>query len=359
MQINSIEELQQWIDSLPQDKHDALVCLYDRQGKLINKEGKVLLSNGNLESAKARNEFITDVCHRHADYGYHNYEYITLMLLSRQYYRDDPEFDLHTLNKVIQEVKDDKYFPLLLSKCFKYPEWKMLIKHNMPNFARYETEVAFQLSIILDEGNDTAEIPQKVIDDGRYNYKLFISEDTYKKMLTENLALLATTIRNTMTGKHLNNFRLLTEALPTEIEVFFNLEPKTRLKVMQTIYEYYLVSFCNHWLSIDLSYVKVLWYMLLDSRRDDRQRAYALNDLINAKKANLTKVDDTDDVNIEDYRFSRSIRQLLLAMRVCMLRKIPKSCESLLGNALFFIKLHDFDFIKVYDSMYGKKKSTF
>ena len=113
-------------------------------------------------------------------------------------------------------------------------------------------------------------------------------------------------------------------------------------------------------LSIDLRYIKLLYRILLNKYSDAKRMSTALNGLISCvKDDNHVVCGDSTSTNTNNFRFSKSIRELLLAMRVCVNRNIPKSCESTLGNALFFIRLHDFDFMKVFDSMYGNKKSIF
>lgn len=357
MQINSREELQQWIDSLPDDKRTVLTdtkYFGPNVVTLIGKFNNILLGNGDLSTTEARNKFLN----KHTDKSNKSAYCIALMLLSRQYYNDDPEFDLVLLNKVCDELSRYREYPLILSECFKFPEWKMLIRKADLNSSDYDYITVFQLNLILAEDIEHPNISKRVIDDARIKYNVFLTEDDYLNILKCNKNALIDKLKRAVIYN--TDFYQAVQSDPVAFKAFFDLDMTTKLQILNDVYDCRYYEFCHQWLSIDLQYIKLLYKMLLNRYSDNKRLSTALNELSSCvKDNNHTVCGDSTSTNTDNFRFSKSIRELLLAMRVCVNRDIPKSCESKLGKALFFIKLHDFDFMKVFDSMYGNKKSIF
>lgn len=357
MQINSREELQQWIDSLSDDKRIALTDTRHFGSSnviLIDESNNILLGKGDLSTAGARAKFLDE----YNDNGVKSAYCITLMLLSRQYYNDDPEFDLTLLNIVCKKLSCYRDYPLILSECFKFPEWKMLMCKVDLNDAGYDYITAFQLNLILAEDIEHPNISKRVIDDARIKYNVFLTEDDYLNILKHNKNALIDKLKSAVI--HYDDFYQAVQSDPIAFKAFFDLDMKMRLQVLNAVYEYRYYEFCQQWLSIDLRYIKLLYRMLLNQYSDKKRLSTALNGLLSCvKDDNHVVCGDSISTNTDNFRLSKSIRELLLTMRVCINRDIPKSCESKLGKALFFIKLHDFDFMKVFDSMYGHKKSIF
>jgi len=357
MQINNREELQQWIDSLPDDKRIALTDTRHFGSDvvtLIDESNNILLGNGDLSTVKARAKFLDE----YTDNGVKGAYCITLMLLSRQYYNNDPEFDLTLLNTVCKKLSCYRDYPLILSECFKFPEWKMLMRKVDLDDAGYDYITSFQLSLILAEDIEHPNISKRVINDGRINYNIFLTEDDYLNILKCNKNALIDKLRRAVI--RYDDFYQAVQSDSVAFKALFNLDMTARLQILNEVYEYRYYEFCHQWLSIDLRYIKLLYKMLLKQYSDAKRLSTALNGLLSCvKDDNHVVCGDNTSTNTDNFRFSKSIKELLLAMRVCINRDIPKSCESKLGKALFFIKLHDFDFMKVFDSMYGNKKSIF
>lgn len=357
MQINSREELQQWINSLPEDKHNALTntrYFGSSNVMLIDESNNILLGKGDLSTAGARAKFLD----KYADNSVKGAYCTTLILLSRQYYNNDPEFDLTLLNTVCKKLSCYRDYPLILSECFKFPEWKMLMHKVDLDDAGYDYFTSFQLSLILAEDMEHPNISKRVIKDGRINYNVFLTEDDYLNLLKNNKDALIDKLRRAV--MHYDDFYQAVQSDQVAFKALFDLDMTARLQVLNEVYEYRYYEFCHQWLSIDLRYIKLLYRMLLKQYSDAKRLSTALNGLLSCvKDDNHTVCGDGTSTNTDNFRFSKSIRELLLTMRVCINRDIPKSCQSKLGKALFFIKLHDFDFMKVFDSMYGNKKSIF
>jgi hypothetical protein len=122
-------------------------------------------------------------------------------------------------------------------------------------------------------------------------------------------------------------------------------------------------------MSIDIQFGKLLVPLLEAGSYGEYYTKTWVNDVVNCIKfekciwldgniRNEIKESDTLGRELTDYeehayRYSKTIRQMCYLARCCILRHIPTSRKSFVGNGLAIVQLFDYDWDKVWDSMYG------
>lgn len=131
-----------------------------------------------------------------------------------------------------------------------------------------------------------------------------------------------------------------------------------------------LHDFIQEILTIDIQFGKLLVPLLKAANRSEYHIKTSVNDVVNSKKyvrdwIRISGIDNKEiaedtylgreltDIEKDEYRYSKTIRQMCYLARCCMLRRIPTSKMSFVGNGLAIVQLFDYDWDKIWDSMYG------
>jgi len=298
---------------------------------------------------------------------YESIEAYQLKLIYRlmyDYYNDRPEFDQGLLDEALSDCGAKKNSKTLadLTKCMKYNDYMQYIKYKVEPTSNdnLNTYHRIQLAVMTSEDFDKPVLGDLVKEP--YAFPL-ITDEARAEAIEQNPSETLYTFLDRAKDKN----ELFTHKL--ELEALFKVDGKIRIDVLEKLYRYNLDDFIDTIVPIDLRFIKLFYYMAIDRYGDgwqNRRLSAYLNGLIDRRKGDRPITDEEramkDDnwhkstwpEELKDFRYTKKLRQLFCIMRTCALKRVSNNQKGLLGKALFFIKVHDFDFYKVYDAMYNK-----
>ena len=294
-----------------------------------------------------------------------SYPFKLVYRLMYDYYNDKPEFDQGLLNKALSDcnVKRNSGMLVKLTKCMKYNDYMQYVKYNIKPAFNDDLNIyhRIQLAVMVSEDFDKPVLGELVNEP----YALpLMTEEAKAEAIEQNPSKALYTFLDRY-GKDRNE--LFTRKL--ELEALFKVDSGIRIEVLERLYRHNLDDFLDTIVPIDLRFIKLFYCMVVDKYGDgwqNRRLSAYLNGLIDKRKGDRPITDEEKAMKdnhwyksdwpeeLKDFRYTKKLRQLFCIMRTCALKRVSNNQKGLLGKALFFIKVHDFDFYKVYDAMYNK-----
>ena len=140
------------------------------------------------------------------------------------------------------------------------------------------------------------------------------------------------------------------------------LTPKDRDKAIVYIYRDRSVhDFIWEILPIDFRFGKLLGKIYRAKNYKDKAITEEMNSIINCRKCDhrtheeyeLNYAEWTQNGDGRTYRYSRKVRQMAALFRACTEKSYPKSMTGLIGDALYVLKLYDYNWEQVFNAVYG------
>lgn len=140
------------------------------------------------------------------------------------------------------------------------------------------------------------------------------------------------------------------------------LTPKDRDRAITYIYrDKSIHEFIWEVLPIDFRFGKLLDKIYSNKGYKDKAITEEMNSIINCRKCDNRTPQEREFDYAEwmqtgegkTYRYSRKVRQMAALFRACTEKSYPKSMTGLIGDALYVLKLYNYDWNQVFDAVYG------